>query len=248
MDVRPLQVVKLAIAAAGVAGFVWMLTAGFPRGQAKLYTYGGIAAVVLAYMGADYLDQRDRRRRVAARLAALGFEEAPAPEGAVHYTPEKKHHSFGVVLYAEAQWRGRRSRVADFKYETGHGKANKTWRNFQAAIECPPEWPEMELDPPVGLASRPISQLFGEKGARTGDEAFDRRWRIRAADGEGALVLMTPALRAWLLESPRKERWCIRGGWLSCTWGRACDERSAERVLARVAMFLSRAGQPAGAA
>jgi hypothetical protein len=251
MAVRPITLAKVAIVAAGLAGVWAVLQMRPPRtGAEKIAFLGVILASAGAFWLADWYDHRERRRVLLEWLAGLGFVAGdPALHAQdVHYTPEKRHHSFAMRVFAEALWQGRLARVAEFQFETGRGKQRRTWRCFQAAIECPDQWPEFELlAVPRGLTGLMPERTY-RRGVKSGDAAFDARWRIASADGAGTGALLAPELRAWLQNGTWRERWCVRHGWLSCTRLGACDVRQAERIMAKVAVFLSRAGPMAGVA
>lgn len=249
MDLRPIKLVKLAIIGAGAAGFGYVLWKYLGQNGApvKLLILIPLVPAALLYAGVDWIDNRSRRVRVAARLEQIGFKpEDPGAHGRdILYTLPPKHQSFAMRLFAEAQWHGRRARVMEFEFAVGHGEGRQAWKIFQAAIECPGDWPAFEL-----LAVPGSFQFVPDKdykrGDKLGDAAFDRLWRI-AGDVPGATAILMPPLRDWLRSRSFRESWQVRDGWLVCSWRGTCDERRAEQSLARVAMFLSKAGKPAPA-
>lgn len=242
---RPIKFVKLAIVGAGVAVCLWfMFDRSRPYRRHDWTVLAAIAGAIASYMAADWYDQRQRRARLAEWMARTGFvldPEATLDQG--HYRPHHLHHSFALHLFGRADWKGRRARAVEYEFKTGAGRTERTHRRFEGAVECPAAWPAFELVHPKGLASRPISRLFSADEGAIGDGPFDRRWRMASDDDELALAVLTPGLRAWLAAAPGRETWCCGDGWLSCTWEKACDEGHAERVLARVATFLAKAGE-----
>ena len=249
MHLRPVKLVKLAIVAVGIAGFVWVCAARLPRSQGKGALMAGLVPLSLVYLAAEWYDNRQRRRLIVARLADLGFleDEPNFHESEVHYTPERGHRGFEVKLFAEAEWQGRRARVAEFQFRTGGRRNSQAWKSFQAAVECPDAWPALELLPTPGSFSMMPDRAY-KRGQKLGEGGFARRWRVAAPDLEAADAVLTPELRSWLEGASWRERWCIRDGWLSCTRLGTADERRAEALLARAAAFLARAGRRAVAA
>jgi hypothetical protein len=65
---------------------------------------------------------------------------------------------------------------------------------------------------------------IGIEDVETGDEAFDREFKVRAEDPAAARDLLTPDLRAFLLSVDDRLSFEIRAGWLLC-WAKQLPVR-----------------------
>ena len=162
-----------------------------------------IVLVAVLVAGPILLDQSARR---AIRRHYTDIETWAAAEGLdykaaldrpdwVRWLPWRPHASLGPVVSGEYQ--GRQVTIAEYSRsrELPHGGSVRE-AMVVAVVPLTREHPDLAVDLPTVTRWWP-----GRQAARfrTGDVAFDRRFRVRAEDPDDATRLLGPELRAEML-------------------------------------------------
>jgi hypothetical protein len=116
----------------------------------------------------------------------------------------------------------------DYQYSR-HGYNARTGSSTEHTFEfscgvvsVPGSLPSLSIDR-EGVLSR-VARAIGIEDVETGDEAFDRAFKVRAEDPAAARDLLTPDLRAFLLSVDDRWSFEIRAGWLLC-WAKQLPVR-----------------------
>lgn len=115
----------------------------------------------------------------------------------------------GVSFAGLARAGEREVTFIEHSYTTGSGKSQRTVRHSLAAIPAPPQWPELRISP-EGIF-RKLAELVGQKDVQLENPEFNDRWRVKTADEDFAIVLLSPEVQARMMEWP-KEYWAAIGG------------------------------------
>ena len=197
-----------------------LLAARIPRSQSDWIIFGCIFGVI-AFVGLiNVLHHRRRRRRIAAAVSGLGLESVDLKSADATYVHQQiaGQKAFKLRLCSVGILSGRAARFCEFTYITGSGKSARTHFNTQLSIECPEGWPELVLTGKVDIMHRPISELFKSKAPTAADAEFDKRWQAFNPTSAETARRLGPELRQLLLKGHKSEIWCIKDGWLTCTW------------------------------
>jgi hypothetical protein len=212
-----------------------LLATKLPQKPTDWAVFGVILAVVIAVMMLVGLYHSRRRKALLAAAGELGLApvDLKSPDAQFVHELVKGQRSPKIRLCAVGFLGDQSARLAEYTYVTGYGKHSRTWHSLQVSLECPESWPAVHLGTAPGFMNRPISDLFKGRNPVTEDAAFDKRWQPQGNVAEAARML-TPELRAYLMQGEKTELWSIKEGWITCTWRRACKTTDLPRLIGRV--------------
>ncbi|MCC6678047.1 MAG: hypothetical protein IT436_12975 [Phycisphaerales bacterium] len=114
----------------------------------------------------------------------------------------------GVGFAGVARAGDREVVLVEHSYTSGSGKSQHTVRHAIVSVAAPGRWPDLRITP-EGIF-RKLAELVGMKDIQLENPAFNDRWRVKTADEDFAVVLISPEMQAWLAEWPR-EYWVTIG-------------------------------------
>jgi hypothetical protein len=110
-----------------------------------------------------------------------------------------------------------------YGYSARTGSSTEHTFEFSCAVvSVPGSLPSLCIDR-EGAMSR-LARAIGIEDVETGDEAFDREFKVRAEDPAAARDLLTTDLRAFLLSLDDRWGFEVRAGWL-LTWAKQLPVR-----------------------
>ncbi|UGT42966.1 hypothetical protein LTV02_06105 [Nocardia yamanashiensis] len=145
--------------------------------------------------------EQDRLERFSRWAAAQGWTMRKAPHAPwTARLPGRSRRGLGVTFTARID--GHWVTVAEYSYETtdSSGENTTTSRHWFVVvlIQLDRGYPAIAVGP-RGVFSQWGRSLFGDKPTATGNELFDARFKITAADPVAAKAVVTPAVvRAYL--------------------------------------------------
>jgi hypothetical protein len=165
-----------------------------------LWVLGGIAAVVAAVVALNAWQERKRRQALADLAPSLGMDFTPGDDGSVAtrlgrlplFDRGRARRASNVLRGTS---HGRTVALFDYHYKTGSGKHTHHHRQTVAhlrveGIDLPPFW----MRPPAFMDK--LASLVGMRDIDFGDdEAFSRRWHLKAHDEAAVRRLFTPRVR-----------------------------------------------------
>ncbi|MBX3381717.1 MAG: hypothetical protein KF805_16615 [Phycisphaeraceae bacterium] len=229
-------IVRILFVVVWAAMLAYLLRAGIPRGQTKLYVGAPTVVLVFAWAASEAYFDRRRKGMLKSRLEFLGFSHRASAN--IHYEPEDSHRNLSLDLNMEADWQGVPIRVTEFSFQQGSGKSATTHRYLQVAAIAD-DVPDFRLAPAGFLSRRKASKVTSAHMQETSAAPlFARRWKLTGPFLDEASEHFPEPLMRWLLEAPRYESWRCEGGELSCSWKRNCTPDQAEQLLERLASFL----------
>lgn len=202
-----------------------------------------ILMIVLAITGA-----RKRRRALAEKIPALGFSPVIEP------TKDQKDHAFarvraldhhlrqgsrGVRWFASGpliphQRHGPEILLMEHAYSTG-GKNNHTITHTLACVPVPAHFGPLALTHENLFHS--IGKVFGLKDIDLENPAFNKAWRVKAADENFALAFLSQKLQN-LLASPAPavshEQWDVTQGVMAVLVPRQLSPDALPHLLERL--------------
>jgi len=120
-----------------------------------------------------------------------------------------------------------------YEYVVSTGKSSTTIREAVLVVRLPAVLPDL-LVTPEGLGDR-IAKRFGGQDITCGSDAFDKAYRVRAADEDYARALLGPVVTDWLLGPGQPlAPWRVAGPDL-LSWRRM--ELAPEQILSGVALI-----------
>jgi len=175
---------------------------------------------------------RDLDRDEPLGIGSSTVEQLPA---ALQLLPTV-HKGGEIVGLHVARVRGRESVVFEHTWTIGLVQTALKVRTVTAAVEAPSSWPAVVIRPRTGLLRRPRRDEL-----RLEHDQFTRRFRVRAADEDFAILLLGPELQDWLAGRSRAT-WQVLPGALAVTRpGRVkTDDQDVEASLAALEGFLER--------
>jgi hypothetical protein len=229
---------SLFLWAAAIGAVFYTFNSNVPRQQRKFYTFAIVGSAFAIQAGISALANHQRIRAVASTLASRGFVsnfDDNAPPQALHYTPQKDHHSFKPVMSALGVLHDRPAHVAEYTYTIGRGKSARTFRLTEAALDISPATPPFTISRRIGVLKRPITKILSaDDSPLITHEAFNKRWASPNLTPEAA-ALLSPDLLSFLAQAPpTEEQWRAADGWLSCTWQKACTPSELDLLFNRV--------------
>jgi hypothetical protein len=179
--------------------------------------FGG--AIVAMIFVISVLDKA-RRHDVGAALAEKGMEVDHAPpkeRRGGHFAPfaslkALRHGAKGVRIWAGGAVEGRQVFLIDHAYTVHTGKSNHTVHHTAAATACPAQWPVVSLKG-QNLVTGWWANLHG-RDMTLENEAFNKRWIVRAENEDFALLVLSPQVQEFLCNAPSGETWQIGHGWI----------------------------------
>jgi hypothetical protein len=172
-----------------------------------------LVALVVVLVVVSARRERERLRRVRAWAGRHGWTVVPVPAVDWPQLPGSRRRRVSLLLSGTVG--GWPVAVAEYSYETESmadsdgRRSTTTHRLVVTAVRLPVRHAAVAVEP-RGAVSRLGRRLFGDGSAATGDEAFDRRFRVRAADPAAARWLVGPALIAEHLAG-RVPTWSLAG-------------------------------------
>ena len=153
---------------------------------------GVIALIVLL---AVFVARRERERqaRISHWAVSRGWTVTPRP-GTIEWTSRLPGgNRRGVSLALSGNVYGWPVCVAEYSYTTSSGDGTTTHRYIVSALRLTVSYPPVEVQPRGGI-SRLGQAIFGDNGAATGHEEFDRHFRVCTKDPATSRALVGPAL------------------------------------------------------
>jgi hypothetical protein len=165
----------------------------------------GVGVVVGLIAIASAQSEKKRRRAIKAELATSQFDVVVEP------TDDDKAAAFSSLgkPWAElprgskgVNWFARISRERDVtliehSYTTSSGKSSSTHYHTIAATGAPADWPVLTLS--RENIFHKIGSLLGMKDLEVEDPEFNKRWRIKSAHEDFALLVLTPEIQKWAM-------------------------------------------------
>lgn len=208
----------------------------------------GLAVLFVVIFGTIALFESRRKRAIADALQARGFQVTMKPadgEKLIAFTrlshvPALKQGHSGVKWFATGLHRGKSTWICEHSYTTGSGKNRSTHTNTVVAIGAPDDWA------PFSLTAESIFHRWGEKlglpkDLKLENEAFNKRWRVRAgaeyrrgeSSEDTALFILTPEVQQFLIAADSREWWCIGSGRIVCGMPSSLALKDLEKLLDR---------------
>lgn len=166
-----------------------------------LWVLGGIAVVVVAGLSLNAWQERKRRQALADLAPSLGMDFTPGDDvsvaarlGRLPLFEKGRARSASNVMRGSSH--GRTVAVFDYHFKTGSGKHTHHHRQTVAhlrveGIDLPQFWMR-----PQGFMDK-LASLVGMRDIDfADDEAFSRRWLLKAHDDAAVRRLFTPRVRA----------------------------------------------------
>lgn len=158
-------------------------------------------AAVAAVVGLVVTAAADRRRRERLLVwsAERGWRWDARGDGLEHLLPGEpfgRGHSRQASSVVQGRWGDHDALAFDYRFRetTGSGKnrRTRTYRFAVVALHLPVALPQVHVGPEN--AFHRLAQAFGADDIDVESEAFNRRYRVRAADRRGAFALLHPRL------------------------------------------------------
>jgi len=166
-----------------------------------LWVLGGVVLVIAAVVALNAWQERKRRQALADLAPSLGMDFTPGDDvsvaarlGRLPLFDRGRARSAGNVMRGTSH--GRTVAVFDYHYKTGSGKHTHHHRQTVAhlrveGIDLPPFWMR-----PQGFMDK-LASLVGMRDIDfENDEAFSRRWHLKAHDDAAVRRLFTPRVRS----------------------------------------------------
>lgn len=183
--------------------------------------FAGFFAFLAVFITFAILSEKKRVRRLREACEAAGVrilhgaglkdeQAAAAFFDRIGLMRDLRTGDKGVRFAGQLRADGQEITLLEHSYTSGSGKNQSTVRHAIAAVEAPAHWPELRITP-EGVF-RKLAELVGQKDIQLENEEFNRRWRVKTADEDFAIVLLTPQVQARLMEWPKEYRAVIGGG------------------------------------
>lgn len=201
-----------------------------------LSTFGVVCFVVARSVGAHQQQRQEATEEFAAThaLAARAARDTADLKREFRMLPEIKHG--GSIRRAfEGFIAGRRFVLFEHVYMVHTGSAAVPVIRTIYAVETP-RWPRVEVSPNRGLR-RLIPQSFGRARLELDLPEFNRRMRVKAADPDFALTLLSPELQRHILSRPIGT-WRLIEGWICLIEQGSLRLDRATRGIAHLQRFL----------
>ncbi|MBD7918477.1 hypothetical protein H9657_09330 [Cellulomonas sp. Sa3CUA2] len=191
-----------------------------------------VVGPVVAWLGNRW--QQRRHERLAAWGSLNGWDYVRYDRGLERIqtgVPFSTGDSHAAIEVMRRDWQGRPAVSFTYRWVTGTGKERSTSYAHVVALRLPAYLPRLEVTA-EGVGAR-LVKLAGGKDLQLELAAFNREYRVVAADERTAHAVLHPRLMERLLRSDALGRpWRIEGTWL-VTWddGRTDVDRVAGRLM-----------------
>jgi hypothetical protein len=181
----------------------------------KYLAFGIVLVGILLQLGLVTYYDRKRRRELAEALRARGFvlnSDDGQPARSLHYTPEKRHHSYKVLYSGLGALGDRPAHIAEYRYVIGHGRGAQHYRMTEFAVDFSRPAPRFTL-------SRRRGWFGGAMNLETATEDINMEWRASAGNPLAATEFLSDPRLAEILTLPHKHQhqWAVGDGWVSLT-------------------------------
>ena len=198
----------------------------------------GTATVTIVTVHAHKRLQSHKSHRASEFAESMGFEHRPGDASSVKQEfktlPELK--SGGTIRNIfEGIIAGRRVVAFEHVHVVHTGSAPVPVMRTIYAAETQ-SWPRVEIAPNRGL-TKLLPKSFGRTRLELDLPEFNRRMRVKAADPDFALTLLSPELQQHILTKPTTT-WRIIDGWICLIYNGAMRFDRAGDSMARLERFL----------
>ena len=214
-----------------------------------------VTGLLVMKMVLDYQCQRLAALGTTFENLGLGFDSKPdrrskreAFERAGSVGALSSGHA-GVLWIAQGRQQNRDLLV--FEHQSvggGQQAATRQTHSTVVSVMCPSDWPVLRLRP-EGI-DRAIAALFGKRDFQVESEEFNRHWSVSidqpkhltvspgVAPEEFALLVLSPEMQTFFLDTEALELWQIGAGAVTCLQRGPVDNDSIERTIARLHGFI----------
>ncbi|MCC2315789.1 DUF3137 domain-containing protein [Cellulomonas xiejunii] len=197
----------------------------------------GVIGVIGVAIGNAW--QKRRHDKLATWARANGWDYArydAALERIQTGAPFSTGDSHAAMEVMRRDWQGWPAVSFTYRWTTGSGKDQSTHFAHVVALRLPADLPRLDVTP-EGVGAR-LRKLAGGKDLQLELEAFNREYRVVAADERTAHAVLHPRLMERLLQPHLVGRpWRIENTWL-VTWedGRTDVDQIAARLMTLTAV------------
>jgi Tfp pilus assembly protein PilV len=211
---------------------------------------GGVVLGLIVLIIATVNSGKKRRAALAQTFAAMNMNGSADPDNAAKALAYARvpslhkimrHGHKGVRWFAESPPASTTPGVfmIEHSYVVSTGKNSQSVYHTAACVAVPAQWGEVALSR-EGMFTK-IGKLFGLKDLDLEDPAFNNAWRVRTADENFALALLSPEVQQFLAaeNAPFKnDSWIIGSGTLSLVLGRQLKPEELDPFRARLLALI----------